>query len=134
MPTDQGGGRVLFTTAEAVPEKGTFPYTVTLKNETGAALPAASVSAITATLVAPTGGAAIVTARDSKNTNGGTLTNGSFTLVLAGNDLALQADEVGLTFVERRLTLEFTATGAGGSPLPLKREIVFFLRNFREVA
>ena len=45
MATDQGGGRVEFSTPEAVPEKGTFPYSVTLKNETGAALPAAAVSA-----------------------------------------------------------------------------------------
>lgn len=135
MPTDQGGGRVVFSTAEAVPEQGTFPYSVTLRDELGAALPAANVSTIVATLVSPTTGAAVFTARNVKNLNGGVLTDGSFKLVVAGAvDLALQPDEVGLTFIERRLTLTISATGAGGTPLPIQREIVFFLRNLREVA
>lgn len=134
MPTDQGGGRVEFSTTEAVPEKGTFPYACTLKNDTGAALPAAAVTAVTATLVAATGGAVVFTGRNVRNTNGGTVTDGAFSLVVAGADLALQTDETGLTYAERRLTLEFTASGAGGSPLPLKREVIFFLRNLSEVA
>jgi hypothetical protein len=134
MATDQGGGRVEFSTPEAVPEKGTFPYSVTLKNETGAALPAAAVSAVTATLVAATGGAAVFTARDVRNTNGGTLTDGAFAYVLSAADLALQADEADLTFAERRLTLQFTATGSGGQALPIIREVLFFLRNLRDVS
>lgn len=134
MATDQGGGRVEFSAAESIPEKGTFPYSVTLKNETGAALPAASVSAVTATLVAATGGATIFTGRDVRNTNGGTLTDGAFSLVLSGNDLALQADEADLTFAERRVTLQFTATGSGGQALQIRREVLFFLRNLAEVS
>lgn len=135
MATDQGGGRVEFTTVEAVPEKGTFPYSCTLKDETGAALAAAAVSAITATLVAVTGGTTVFSGRSVKNVNGGTLTDGAFSLVLAGaTDLALQADETGLTYAERRLTLQFTATGSGGSALPIYREVVFFLRNLAEVS
>jgi len=134
MATDQGGGRVEFSAAEAIPEKGTFPYSVTLKNETGAALPAASVSAVTATLVAATGGATVFSNRDVRNTNGGTLTDGAFSLVISNTDLALQADEGDLTFAERRLLLQFTATGSGGQALPIRREVLFFLRNLREVA
>lgn len=134
MATDQGGGRVEFSAAEAVPEKGTFPYSVTLKNELGAALPAASVSAITAALVAATGGATVFTGRNVKNANGGTLTDGAFSLVLSDTDLALQSDETDLTLAERRLTLQFTATGSGGQALPIRREVLFFLRNLREVS
>lgn len=134
MPTDQGGGRVVFSATEAVPEKGTFPYSCTLANEAGAALPASAVSAITATLVAATGGTVVVSGRNVRNVNGGTLTDGAFSLVLSGSDLALQADEADLTYAERRLTLAFTATGASGAALPIYREVLFFLRNLREVS
>lgn len=133
--TDQGGGRVEFPATEAIPEKGTFPYALTLRNDTGALLAAANVSAITATLVASASGAVLINARNVKNLNGGTLVDGAFTLVLSGaTDLALQIDELTNTYAERRLTLVITATGSGGVALPIYREVVFFLRNLRDVA
>lgn len=133
MPTNQGGGRVEFTVSEAVPERGTFAYTVSLFGDTGAALPASAVSTITATLVAALSGTAIFTARNVKNLNGGTLVDGAFSLVVAGVDLALQSDEITDTYAERRLTLTIEATGTGGAALPIPRELVFFVRNLREV-
>lgn len=135
MPTDLGGGRVVFAAAEAVAERGTFPYSVTLANEAGAALPASAVSTVVAGMVAAKGGATVLAAGTNvKNTNGGTLSDGSFVLVLSGATLALQADEVGDDYAERRLTITFTATGAGGGTLMIQREVIFFLRNLREVS
>lgn len=136
MATDQGGGRVEFNAAdEAVPEQGTFAYSVTLTDEDGADLLAANVSAITATLVAAQSGTVLFTARNVKNTNGGVLVDGAFSLVVSGaTDLALQSDETAQDFAERRITIAITATGTGGAALPIRREVVFFLRNLREVS
>ena len=132
--TDQGGGRVEFGVADAVPEKGTFPYTLTLRDDAGADLLASAVSTLTATLVATASGTVLFTGRNVKNANGGTLTDGAFALVLSGaTDLALQSDELANTYAERRLTLVITATGTGGTPLPIYREVSFFLRNLRDV-
>lgn len=133
--TDQGGGRVEFPATEAIPEKGTFAYAVTLRDDTGALLDDAAVSAITATLVASASGTALFSARNVRNLNGGTLVDGSFSLVISGaTDMALQSDEVTNTYAERRLTIVITATGSGGVALPIYREVVFFLRNLRDVA
>lgn len=132
--TDQGGGRVEFGVADAVPEQGTFPYSLTLRDDAGAALLASAVSTITATLVAVASGTVLFTGRNVKNANGGTLADGTFSLVLSGSsDLALQSDELTNTYAERRLTLVITATGTGGSPLPIYREVSFFLRNLADV-
>jgi hypothetical protein len=127
-------GVVTFGAEQAVPKKGTFPYSLSLYDETGAALPAANVSTIAATLVAVRGGETVFTGRAVKNANGGTLVDGLFRLVLAGTDLAMQASEADLTFAERRLTLTFTATGAGGAALPITREVHFFVRNLAGVS
>jgi len=132
--TDQGGGRVEFGVADAVPEKGTFPYVLTLRDDAGADLLESAVSTLTATLVATASGTVLFTGRNVKNANGGTLTDGTFALVLSGaTDLALQTDELANTYAERRLTLVITATGTGGTPLPIYREVSFFLRNLRDV-
>lgn len=117
-----------FSFADAIPERSTYQYQVTLKDAAGEDIAPAGVTSIALTLRDVTSGE-IVNDRDAvsvKNANGGTLTSGLFVFQFAEADTAILGTG---TSEKRILTLDFVLTGGR-----ITREVTFFVRNLRDIA
>jgi hypothetical protein len=119
----------IFAAGDAIPEQSTAQYACTfIDHLTGAAINAAAVTAITATLRAY-GGDVINsrTAQSVLNVNGGTLAvDGTFALVLSSLDTVA----VGTMAIQQRvLTLEVDFTSG-----KLTHEVIFFVRQLDDVS
>jgi hypothetical protein len=118
-----------FPQAEAIPERSTPLFSVELQDEDGVAVATSSVDDIFLSLRDKTAGGGIVNSRSNvsvKNTNGGTLTTGLFTMRFEEADMQAIGSA---PFQPRQITLDFRLTGSGR----MTREIVFWLKSMEDI-
>lgn len=114
-------------TVSPVTEGSSRELTATLKDHTGAAIPADSVSTLTATIKDLATGE-VINSRDEqnvKNANGGTLdaTSGAFALILGPDDNAIESTAPAARYHRRRLLLHATYTDSNGNAGAENQEI-----------
>jgi len=121
--------RKTFLVQEAIPERSTYQYQVTVTLPNGTLVDPGQVTSILATL-RDVPSSTILNSRNAqevKGENGGTLTTGLFVLQFAEADTLI----VGSGSVEQRLlTLDVRLVGGGR----VTREIRFYVANFADIA
>lgn len=117
-----------FLIAEAIPEKSTYVYRATITDDEDEPVAINDVTNIFATLRDVTSDTIVNgrSAQEVKNANGGTLTEGLFTLQFEEDDTSIVGSG---TSEQRELTLDFRLAGGGR----VTRLVTFYVRNFSDI-
>jgi hypothetical protein len=123
-----------FPLSDGVNEGSTAEYACDLVDASGDSIDASAVLTIVATLRA-NGVSAVINGRDDQNVkdiNGGTLTDGAFTLELSALDNVIVSSTSDREELHK-LTLQMTYNKTGGGTGALTHEVRFYVLNLTDV-